>query len=112
MKLLSRHDGFILYGKLGVDFFSTSELLYPNMKVRLQLIRATPSFHITGDKPKVSLGTVDCSLYSRRIALKDDYYKKRINMLAITPESFLFKNSSKDSSSSPQDKSSSFKETF
>ena len=31
MKLLSRPDGFMLYGKLGIDFFSTSELLYPNM---------------------------------------------------------------------------------
>ena len=27
MKMLSRPDGFLLYGKLGVDFFSTSELL-------------------------------------------------------------------------------------
>ena len=33
MKLLSRVDGFMLYGKLGVDFFPTSELLYPNMKL-------------------------------------------------------------------------------
>ena len=31
MKMLSRPDGFMLYGKLGFDFFSTSELLYPNM---------------------------------------------------------------------------------
>ena len=35
MKLLSRPDGFMLYGTLGFDFFSTSELLYPNMKIRL-----------------------------------------------------------------------------
>ena len=35
MKMLSRPDGFMLYGKLGVDFFSTSELLYPNLKIRL-----------------------------------------------------------------------------
>ena len=40
MKMLSRPDGFMLYGKWGVDFFSTSELLYPNMKIRLRLIRA------------------------------------------------------------------------
>ena len=33
MKLLSRPDGFMLYGILGIDFFSTSELLYPNMKI-------------------------------------------------------------------------------
>ena len=32
MKLLSRPDGFKLYGKVAIDFFSTSELLHPNMK--------------------------------------------------------------------------------
>ena len=28
------------------------------------------------DNPDVSLGIVDCSLYTRRIAPKDDYHKK------------------------------------
>ena len=76
MKLLSRPDGFMLYGKLGIDFFSTSELLYPNMKIRLRLIRARPNFYMISDNPNVSLGIVDCSLSTRRIALKDDYQKK------------------------------------
>ena len=31
-KMLGRPNGFMLYGKLGVDFFSFSEMLYPNMK--------------------------------------------------------------------------------
>ena len=44
MKLLSRPDGFMLYGKLRIDFFSTSKLLYPDMKIRLRLIRARPNF--------------------------------------------------------------------
>ena len=82
MKLLSRPEGFILYGKLGIDFFSTSELLYPNMKIRLRLIRARPNFYMFSDNPNVSLGIVDCSLYTRRIALKDDYHKKRLYVLA------------------------------
>ena len=75
-KMLSRPDGFLLYGNLGVDFFSTSELLYPNMKLRLRLIRTGPNFYMISDNPNVSLGIVDCSLYTRRIALKDDYNKK------------------------------------
>ena len=75
VKMLSRPDGFMLYGKLGVDFFSTSELSYPNMKVRLRLIRARPNFYMISDNPNVSLRIVDCSLYTRRIALKDDYHK-------------------------------------
>ena len=90
MKLLSRTDGFMLYGKLGVDFFSTPELLYPNMKIRLQLIRARTNFYMISDNPNVSLGIVECSLYTRRIALKDDYYMKRIDMLAYTSVEFNY----------------------
>ena len=82
MKLLRRPDGFMLYGKLEVDFFSTSELLYPNMKNRLRLIRARPNFYMISDNPNVSLGIVDCSLHNRRIALNDDYHKKRMDILA------------------------------
>ena len=90
MKLLSNPDGFMLYGKLGIDFFSTSELLYSNMKVRLRLIRARPNFYMISDNPNVSLGIVDCSLYTRRIALKDDYHKKRMDMLAYAPVEYNY----------------------
>ena len=90
MKMLSRPDGFMLYCKLGVDFFSTSELLYPNMKVRLRLLRARPNFYMIGDNPNVSLGIVNFSLYTRRIALKDGYHKKRMDMLACTPVEFNY----------------------
>ena len=90
MKLLSRPDGFMLYGKLRIDFFSTSELLYPNMKIRLRLIIARPSFYMKSDNPNVSLGVVNWSLYTRRIALKDDYHKKRIDMLAYAPIEYIY----------------------
>ena len=88
--MLSRPDGFILYGKLRVDFRSTSELLYPNMKVRLRLIRTRPNFYMISDNLNLSLGIVDYSLYTRRIALKDDYHKKRMDMLAYTPVEFNY----------------------
>ena len=42
------------------------------------------------DNPNVSHGIVDCSLYTRRIALKDDYHRKRMDMLAYTPVEFNF----------------------
>ena len=43
------------------------------------------------DKPNVSLRIVDCSLYTRRIALNDDdYHRKRMDMLAYTPVEFNF----------------------
>ena len=88
-KLLSIPDGFMLHGKLRIDFFSFSELLYPIMKIRLHLIRARPNFHMISDDPNVSFGVVDCSLYTRRIALKDDYHKKRMDMLACAPVEYI-----------------------
>ena len=90
LKMLIRPDGFMLYAKLGVDFFSTSELLYPDVKIRLRLLRARPSFYMISDNPNVSLGIVDCSLYTRRIALEDDYHKERMDSLAYTPVEFNY----------------------
>ena len=91
MNLLSRpDDGFMLYGKLEIDFFSTSELLYPIMKFRLRVIRAGPNFYMISDNPNVSLGIVDCSLYTRRIALKDDHHKMRLDMLAYAPVEYNY----------------------
>ena len=88
MKLLSRPDGFMLYGKLGIDFYSTSELVYPTMKIRLRLSRTKPKFYMISDN--VSLGIVDCSLYTRRIAPKDDYQKKIMDMLAYAPVEYNY----------------------
>ena len=87
MKMLSIPDGFLLYGKQRVDFFSISELLYPNVEFRLRLIRAGPIFDKISGNPNVSLGigVVDSSLYTRRIALKDDYHKKIVERLAYNP---------------------------
>ena len=80
----------MLYDKLGIDFFSTSEVLYPNMKNRLRLIRARPYFYMIGDNPNVSVGIVDCSLYTCRIALKDDYHKKGMDMPASAPVEYNY----------------------
>ena len=90
MKLYSRPDGFMLYGKLGIDFVTTSELLYPNMKVSIRLIRARPKFYMISENPNVSLGIVDCSLYTRRVMLKEDYHKKRMSQLAYDPVEYSY----------------------
>ena len=42
------------------------------------------------DNPNISLGIVDCSLYTRRIALKDEYHKKRMDMLAYVPVEYNY----------------------
>ena len=76
MKLYSRPDGFKLYGKLGIGFRTTLELVYPNMKTRIRLIRARPSFYMIIENPNVSMGIVDCSPYTRRGMLKEGYHKK------------------------------------
>ena len=88
-KRLKTH-GFTLYGKLGVDFLSTSELLYRYMKIRPRLIRARLSFYMICDNPNVSLGILDCSPYIRHIAFKDEYHKKPMDMLAYIPEEFNY----------------------
>ena len=79
MKLYSRPDGSMLYGKLSIDFLTTSELLYPNMKARIRLIRARPIFYKISEKPNVSFGIVDCSLYTRRAMFKEDYHKRNVS---------------------------------
>ena len=88
MKLLKRP--FMLYGKMRIDFFSTCELLYPNMKIRLRLIRARPNVYMISDNSNVSFGIVDCSLHTRRIALIDDYHKTRMEMLAYAPVEYNY----------------------
>ena len=60
------------------------------MKVRLRLIRARPIFYMISDNPNVSLGIVDCSLYTSCIALKDDCHKKRMDMLAYAPVEYNY----------------------
>ena len=75
----------MLYGRLGFGFFSTSELLYSNMKIRVLLIRARPIFYMDSDNTNVSLVIVDCSLYTPHIPSKDDHHTKRVDMLAYTP---------------------------
>ena len=42
------------------------------------------------DNPNDSLGSVDCSLYTRCNAPKDDYHKKRLDMLAYNPVEFNY----------------------
>ena len=89
-KFYSRPDGFMLYGKLGIDFLTTSELLSPNMKIRNRLIRARPKFHMISENPNVSLGIADCSLYTRRVMLKEDYQKKGMSQLAYAPVEYNY----------------------
>ena len=55
------------------------------MKERITLFRAPRDFYMIGENPNVSLGTVDCSLYTRRVMLKEDYHKKRMPQLAYAP---------------------------
>ena len=42
------------------------------------------------DNPIVVLGIVDCSLYIRHIALKDENHKKRMDMLAYIPVEYNY----------------------
>ena len=88
MTKLGRSDGLLLEGILGVDFFSTSELLYGNMKLSLRVIKSRFNFHNIRDSSNKSHGIVDFSLNTHCIALKDDYHNRRIDMPVHTPMEF------------------------
>ena len=90
--MLSRPDEFMLYGTLGVNFFSSSERLHPNLEIKLGLIGAKTCFNNNSANPNVSLGLFDCSLYTHHSALKDDYHKKRMDMLAFKPVEYNYLN--------------------
>ena len=60
------------------------------MNVRIRLIRARPSFCMISENSNVSLGIVDCSLYTRRVMLKEDYHKKRKSQLAYAPVKYNY----------------------
>ena len=90
MKLYSRPDSFLMNVELGIEFLTNSELLYPNMKVRIRLIRARPNFYMINESPIVSLGIVDCSLYTRRVMLKEDFHKKRMSQLTYAPVEYNY----------------------
>ena len=60
------------------------------MKVRLHQIRDLSIFYIISDNPNNTPGVVDCSLYTRHLAVKVDYRKKRMAMLAYTPVEYNY----------------------
>ena len=42
------------------------------------------------ENPNVSLGIVDCSLYTRRVMLKEDDHKKRMSQLVFSPVEYNY----------------------
>ena len=42
------------------------------------------------ENPNVSWGIVDCSLYTRRVMLKEDYDKKKMSQLAYAPVEYNY----------------------
>ena len=85
LKLLNRPISLIVHVKTWVVLFSTSELPNANMKLSLLLIRGNYNFYMISDNPTASVGVVDSSFHTRRIALRNDYHKKKKDMLAYTP---------------------------
>ena len=78
MKMLSRNDGFILYCKMGVEFFCTSVLLYTKMKNRLRLIRARPYFIQLATNTTLFL---ELLIVDFTIVVLDDFYHLFFGMI-------------------------------
>ena len=60
------------------------------MKVPSRLNRARPNLYMVSENPNNSLGIVDCSLYTQRVMLKEDYQKKRMSQLAYAPVEYNY----------------------
>ena len=90
VRMINEPNGFSLYGKLGIDFFTTAGLLYPGTKVRMRMIKANPSFFMLSENPHVDLKIVNCALYTRRVVLKDEYHKKNMDMQLYSPIKYNF----------------------
>ena len=88
--MYSKPDGLLWYGKIGIHFLPILEILYPNMKVPIRLIRARPSFYMLSENPNINLVIVDCSLYTRRAMLKEDHHKKILVQLAYAPVEYNY----------------------
>ena len=73
----------MFYGKIGFDFFPTSGLLSPNTKTRPQLMRASPRFYSISDNPNLGILIIECSPYTQRFDLEDEYHKKRMDIFAF-----------------------------
>ena len=69
-------------------YWEVTDLRY--MEKWVLILRAGPNFYMVSDNPNVSLGIVDCKLYTRCIGLKGDYHKKRRDMLAYAPVEYNF----------------------
>ena len=83
-----RLDDVIFYVKFRVNVFSSSKLLFSNLKSTLRSIKARLHFAMSSDKPDFGLGTDDCSLYTRLRAFKDDCRKNGIALISHTPVDF------------------------
>ena len=91
----------MFFSKLVIDFFTTSETLYPNMKIRLRIFKTWPNFYMNFDNPYVSLGIVDWLHYTHRIALEDDYHQKKMDLLEYTPVEYYYLDTLAKTFSSP-----------
>ena len=70
--LLSKHVAFVFFENMDVDLLSTTELLYPNMQVELQIIKARRGCHMISNNPIVSVRIAASSPYTRCFVLKGD----------------------------------------
>ena len=83
-------NGTTYYGKLAIDLFQCENLLLPNTKIRLKLIRARPSFYMVSYNPHVSLKVFDCSLFTRPVVVNEVYHQTIKCQLTHQPACYNF----------------------
>ena len=78
------------YGKLAFDLFQCEDLLLPNTKVRLKLIRARHNLYMISYNPHVSLKVLDCSLFTRGVVVNEVYHQTIKYQLTHQPACYNF----------------------
>ena len=83
-------NGTTFYGKLVIDLFQCENLLLPNTKIRLKLIRARPNFYMISNNPHVSLKVLDCSLFTGFVVVNEVHHQTIKYQLTHQPACYNF----------------------
>jgi hypothetical protein len=89
---------YYFYGKLAVDFFNCEKLLLPKSKLRIKLIKNSPSFVFLNLGPKkeddaakdISMKFIKASIFSRQMIVSETVYASIEKALLKSPARYTF----------------------
>ena len=85
-------DEFNFYGSLAIGLFACETLLFPNVNLRLKLIRSSPAFYMidTGRLNSEAI-ILEACLFNRQVAISDNWMRNFKSRLLREPANFYYK---------------------